>query len=167
MKHPVNLFVILFLAIFTTSVIAQSPKRSALAPKILLAKTVYFDDQTAVADVGKKAMDQLKKWGRFQIVNDRKKADLVLLLSSDPYKDGYIIMSGGQTGTVGQNGNIERDSIPNYNRQAPVRYAYLTVIDATTGESLWTHSHSWGGLLTGFNSAGERLIREFAKEIKK
>jgi len=48
-----------------------------------------------------------------------------------------------------------------------VRAAYLTAIDPATGENLWSDSHVWGGLLTGFNSVGERLIRQFRKEIEK
>src|SRR4029077_11386493 len=99
----------------------------------------------------------LKKWGRFQIVQDRKQADLTIVLSADPYKGGKIIVSGRQTGTI-NNGNIHEDTVPNYNKQAPLRYVYLTVIDSKNGEKLWTDSHQWGGLLTGFNSAGERLV---------
>ncbi len=76
-------------------------------------------------------------------------------------------MSGGQTGTIDKNGNIDEDRVPNYNKQAPVRYAYLTVIDPKTGENLWSDSRRWGGLLTGFNSAGERLVRELEKQTKK
>jgi len=94
-------------------------------------------------------------------------ADLILLLSADPYKGGYIIMSGGQTGTIDVHGKIDVDPIPNYNKQAPVRYAYLTVIDPKTGENLWSDSHRWGGLLTGFNSVGARLVKELEEQTKK
>ena len=117
--------------------------------------------------VSNEALGQLKKWGRFRIVRERKQADLILLLSADAYKGGYIIMSGGQTGTVDNDGRIDRDPIPNYNKQAPIRYAYLTVIDPKTGENLWSESHRWGGLLTGFNSVGARLVKELEKQTKK
>jgi hypothetical protein len=74
------------------------------------------------------AAAQLKKWGRFRIVRDKQTADLILLLSADPYNGGYIIFASGQTGTVDADGHIQQDRIPNYNRLAPVRDAYLTVI---------------------------------------
>jgi glucose dehydrogenase len=45
--------------------------------------------------------------------------------------------------------------------------AYLTVFDAKSGESLWTDSHIWGGLVTGRNSAGARLISQLKREMKK
>jgi len=48
-----------------------------------------------------------------------------------------------------------------------VRDAYLTVIDPTTGKSLWSDSHVWGGLLTGKNSAGARLVQKLQKQIGK
>ena len=43
----------------------------------------------------------------------------------------------------------------------------LTVIDPHTGENLWSDSHVWGGVLTGKNSAGERLVKELQGEMKK
>jgi hypothetical protein len=110
---------------------------------------------------------QLKNWGKFQIVPDRKQADLIFFLSADPYRGGNIIMSGGQTGSIDSHGHIEEDPIPDYNKQSPTRYAYLTVIDAKTGDNLWSGKHLWGGLLTGFNSVGNRLIKDLEKQTKK
>jgi hypothetical protein len=139
----------------------------AKSPKILSAKTVYFDNRTGADAVGAAAVAQLKKWGRFQVVPDKKSADLILLLSADSYHGGYIIFASGQTGTIDANGQIQEDIVPNYNRLAPVRDAYLTAIDPTTGKSLWTDSHVWGGLLTGKNSVGVRLVQKLQKQIEK
>jgi len=160
---------LLFLAGLASSIApiaAQPQKQLAQSPRIQSAKSVYFEDKTGVDAVGNKALAQLKRWGRFQIVQDRMKADLILRLSADPYKGGYIITSGGQTGTV-ENGHIDEDRVPNYNRQAPVRQVYLTVIDPKTGDTLWSDYHRWGGLLTGFNTAGERLVKKLENQTKK
>jgi hypothetical protein len=151
--------------ILTSSLAAQ--KELARSPRILSAQTVYFDNQTGSDAVGNSALAQLKKWGKFQIVPDRKHADLVLLLSADPYNGGKMIISGGQTGTIDSRGHVEEDPIPDYNKQSQTRYAYLTVIDATTGNKLWSEEHLWGGLVTGFNSVGNRLIKDFEKQTKK
>ena len=145
----------------------DAQKQLAKSPKILSAKTVYFDNRTGADAVGAAAVAQLKKWGRFQVVPDKKSADLILLLSADPYHGGYIIFASGQTGTIDANGQIQEDIVPNYNRLAPVRDAYLTAIDPATGKSLWTDSHVWGGLLTGKNSVGTRLIQKLQKQIEK
>ena len=69
---------------------AVAQKQLARSPRILSAKTVYFDNQTGSDAVGKSTLAQLKKWGKFQLVSDRKQADLIFLLSADPYKGGNI-----------------------------------------------------------------------------
>jgi hypothetical protein len=160
------------LVVFAVSVVIPKPsvaaqKQFARSRRILSAKAVYFDNQTGSDAVGDSALAQLKKWGRFQIVQDRKSADLVFLLSADPYNGGSILMSGGQTGTIDRGGHVEEDPVPNYSNQSPSRYAYLTVIDASTGDKLWSEEHVWGGLLTGFNSVGSRLIKDLEKQSKK
>jgi hypothetical protein len=142
-------------------------KKSARAQRILLANTVYFDNQTGSDAVGKSALAKLKKWRKYQIVPDRTHADLIFYLSADPIKGGNIILSGGQTGHIDSHRGVEEDPIPDYNKQSPTRYAYLTVIDATTGDSLWSGKHPWGGLLTGFNSVGNRLIGDLEKQTRK
>jgi len=160
------LAVVLGLAFLLAPFAAECQKGSAKSPKIQSSKTVYFDDQTGIDAVGAAALAQLKKWGRFQLVQDKKSADLVLLLSADPYNGGYIIFASGQTGTV-NSGHVQEDRVPNYTPQAPVRDTYLTVIDPKTGQNLCSDSHVWGGLLTGVNSIGERLVKKLEKQVEK
>jgi hypothetical protein len=157
--------VVLSVLTIASSAATGAQKQAAQSPKILAAKTAYFDNQTGSDAVEKNALAQLKKWGKFQLVDDPKKADLVFLLSADPYRGGNILYSGGQTGTI-ENGHVTEDSVPSYNKQSPTRYAYLTVIDPKTGSSLWSDKHIWGGLLTGFSGVGARLIRELEDQVK-
>ena len=145
---------------------AAAQKELAQSPRILSAKSVYFSNQSGSDAVGTNALTQLKKWGKFQLIADPRQADLVFLLSADPYKGGNIIFASGQTGSI-NDGHITEDPAPNYNKQAPTRYAYLTVIDPKTGDNLWSDKRLWGGLLTGFNSVGERLIKELKNQSKK
>jgi TonB family protein len=145
---------------------ALSQKEFANPQAIASAKTIYFEDKSGVDAVGKKALAELSRWGRFQIVHDQRKADLFILLSTEPPRGGNLILSGGQTGTLDSGGRIEEDRVPNYNKQAPVRYAFLTVIETQTEKNLWNTSERWGGLLTGFDSVGERLIKEFEKQTQ-
>jgi hypothetical protein len=166
-QPSVHFLTLVALATLAFAAPAQDMKHHGLPPKILSAKSVYFDDRTDSRHIRDKALSQLKKWGRFEIVKDPTQADLILLLSASPYKGGYIIYSGGQTGTIQKSGNIEADPVPTFNRASPVRYAYLTVIDPDTGEGLWNGFHVWGGLLTGFNTVGERLVKNFEKQSKK
>jgi len=166
MRVPTQLVGLFVVAALALAAHPQDQRHSKLAPKILSAKTVYFDDRTGVPPAGMRALEQLKKWGRFKIVSDPQQADLIFLLSADPYKGGHVAISGGQTGTIGNNGHIDMDPVPTFNKLAPVRYGYLTVIDPSTAENLWNDSHPWGGLLTGFNSVGERLVKKIEKQMR-
>jgi hypothetical protein len=156
---------ILILTGFLASAPARGQKQMVQSPRILSAKTVYFDNQTGSDAVGKNALAQLRKWGKFQLVTDRKQADLIFLLSADPYKGGNVTFASGQTGSV-ENGHVTEDAVPSYTKESPTRYAYLAVIDPKNGENLWSDKHLWGGLLTGFNSVGERLVKELQNQIK-
>ena len=140
-----------------TPAVAQQPQ----SPKISSAKTICFKNQTGSDAVGMNALAALKKWGRFRIVQDQKQADLILLLSLEQYQGPDS--ASRQTGDL-DNGDVS--NIPNWNKQKPTRYAYLTVIDPKTGASLWSAEHIWGGLLTGFNSVGERLVKELEKQTQ-
>src|SRR6202043_4146083 len=83
---------------------SNAHQQLAKLPKILSAKTVYFDNQTGAEAVGTAAVAQLRKWGRFLIVHDKQTANLILLLSADRYNGGYIIFASGQTGTIDTDG---------------------------------------------------------------
>ena len=167
MRNSAFLVAVFIFACLVAALSAHGQKQLAKSPKILSSKTVYFEDRTGVDAVGAAALAELKKWGRFQIVQDKKLADLIFLLSADPYNGGYIIFASGQTGTVDSGGHVQEDRVPNFNRQAPVRDAYLTVIDPKTGQNLWSDSHLWGGLLTGFDSVGARLVKKLEKQVGK
>ncbi len=134
---------------------AKSLKPRLLPAKLLMAKSVYFDNETGFAAVGSDALRELQKWGRFRVVPSRDQADLVFVLSSEEYSDD-----------LGPSGNTDFE--PNWFLHFHYRpaNAYLTVLDTITGERLWTSSRVWGGLLTGFNSAGRRLVHRLRKQIE-
>ncbi|HUL33793.1 MAG TPA: hypothetical protein VL128_07915 [Candidatus Eisenbacteria bacterium] len=157
---------LLTVATLTISPCADSQKHAPRSTLIQNAKTVYFENQTGSDATGDKALDELRKWGRFKIVGDKKSADLILLLSASPYRGGNILLASGQTGSI-ENGQLKEDKVPNYTAPAPTREAYLTVIDPGTGASLWKGQHAWGGLLTGYNSAGARLVRKLKSDMKR
>ena len=146
---------------------SQAQKAPVESSKIYAAKTVYFDDRTGSDAVGNEALAQLKKWGRFQVVQDRQQADLILLLSESAYRGGYIVPAPGSGDSADSKPRVKMDPVPNSGWHAPVRACFLTVIDPRTGENLWSDSHVWGGVLTGKNSAGERLVKELQGEMKK
>src|SRR5467141_1000859 len=125
MRISLRLLAVLTLFGALNAASAANRNKQAPSPKILSAKTIYFRDETGSEAVRNGALDELRKWGRFQIVSDREHADLVFVLSSDPYRGGLILLGGGQTASVDVEGHVEEDAIPNYNTRSPSRLAYL------------------------------------------
>lgn len=161
MRHVAQLLAALA---WTASAYPQQVQTEIRKPMdVTAAKTVYFKDESGVDAVGNNALTELRKWGRLQIVRDPQNADLILTLTTDPHRLGDLLLSGGQTATIDAQGHIEEDPFPTYNKLSPVRYVFLFATDARTGANLWTSSERWGGLLTGFDAAGERLVKQFEK----
>lgn len=71
----------LTLAIAVTPCFAKT-KHAPLPDRVLTAKVVYIENH-GPAEVADRAYDELKQWGRFELVSDRSKADLVLAFSVD------------------------------------------------------------------------------------
>ena len=147
--------------------ICRAQKQQNPSPRIQSAQTVYFRNLTGSDAVGKNAAAELKKWGKYRLVADPKEADLILVLTADSTQIGKLVVPvTEQADPISDNEQNSETSVPAA-KPSPSRYAYLTVIDRRTGETLWNDKHLWGGLLTGFNSAGERLIKELENQEKK
>jgi hypothetical protein len=155
--HLVRSALIVFAFIATLSAIpsitsAQKKNLLEISPKITAAKSIYFTDQTGNAAVASKALAELQKWGRFKIANDPKSADLYIVLSAIRYSSDMTLFGHPMSSD---------DKAP------PPEYAYLAVVDPATQESLWSDSTRWGGVLTGINSAGARLVKHLKDQISK
>jgi len=158
-------------ALAVTSLAASAPagaqEQKVDTAKIANAKTIFFDDQTGDAAAGGAALGELKKWGRFEIVQDQSHADLIVLLSIDPFHAGSAVMADGKIGEVDADGNVEETPVTEHKKSASSRDAYLTVVVPKTNEVLWSDSRVWGGVLTGSDSAGERLVKKLEKDVGK
>jgi hypothetical protein len=155
MQKWAGLFTLIFILDAGFVARANAQRHFSLPPRLLSAKLVYFENQTGFAAVGGDAVRELEKWGRFQVVRNRDQADLVFVLSTED--DPRIAHPA------------DRRFGPDLSfhfRYRPAN-AYLTVDDAITGERLWTGRHIWGGLLTGFNSAGRRLVHKLRNEVER
>jgi hypothetical protein len=147
--------------VFLCNVSQAKKNHLPLPPQVLSAKTIYIDNQSGIAKLG----DRAYEWGRFEVVQNRRQADLILLLSAREYDGGYVTTGGGTTGTVDENGNINTTNNPSYTTHVTTNYTYMNLIDPKTGESLWSDSKRWGNLYTGFHSATKGLIDELMKRI--
>lgn len=165
MKYPSYLLVIAIFMLAPVLVRAKGKQHLPLPPQITTAKTVYIDNESGMATLGDRAYQEITKWGRFQVVQSRKQADLIFLLSAHSYNGGYITSGGGQTGTIDENGHISTSGNNTYTTPITVGYTYLTVIDPKTGDGLWSDSKRWGNLYTGFRSATKGLIDQLKKRM--
>lgn len=121
----------------------------ALPPKVTKAKSVYIDCDSCVRGMAAAwlaAFEQLSDWGRFDVVPDRKKADLILLLSANPYLGDFVTRDGPDK------------------RPVKVDITYMNVVDPRTGESFWDDSRQWGALFVA--RATKDLIGEFKDEFE-
>jgi len=108
----------------------QKPRERVSVPaRLMSARYAAIDCDAcprALAKAGISAREVLLSWNRFTIMEDRKKADLIFLVSANPYLGDYLTRDGPDTRPVFINGVI------------------LTVIDARTGQALWTDSRQSG-----------------------
>src|ERR1700752_955251 len=131
------------LTLSTASLFGKEKNHVPLPAQVITAKTVYIDNQSEEADVGEKARDELRKWGRFQIVSDRAEANLILVFSTSAYTS-YDTSS------------------PPYSTEVEANYTYLTIIDGKSGQHLWNAAQKWG---TGYGGSS-RANRGRTKSLK-
>lgn len=125
---------------------AVKRERPPLSQKIMQANTVYVDCvcPRALGVAKPRALEQLQSWGRFDIVENLRQADLVILFSGNQYLGDLLTRDGPDK------------------RPVFIESTIMTVIDAHTGEALWTDSRQWGSWRVA--SATKDLIGEF-KEL--
>jgi hypothetical protein len=139
---------VLCTAAFAPATLAREAHRTPLPAKSMQANSVYVDCicPRGLAVARETAVEQLKSWGRFQISQNRRQTDLVLLFSGNPYLGDYITRDGPDT------------------RNVSVDITFLTVIDPNTGKSLWTDSRQWGSWRV--KGATKDLLTELREQME-
>jgi hypothetical protein len=142
------LAIFLCTAAFGPSAFAGNTARPPLPGKILQASSVYVDCvcPRGLAAARETALRQLRDWGRFEIAESHRQADLVFLFSGNPYLGDYTTRDGPD------------------NRPVAIKSTIMTVIDPDTGESLWTDSRQWGTLR--IKGATKDLIEELRDQME-
>lgn len=121
----------------------------ALSPKVLRAKSIYIDCDAcprAMAAAWRAAFDGLSDWGRYDLLPDPMQADLILVVSANPYLGDYLTRDG-----------------PNQ-RPVYIKITYMNVVDPHTGQSLWDDSKEFGSWL--IPKATKDLVEEFKEQVK-
>jgi hypothetical protein len=113
------------------------------------AKSVYIDCDACprgMAVAWMAAFQELTSWGRFDVVPDSHRADLILLISANPYLGDFVTRDGPDK------------------RPVRVDITYMDVVDPRTGRSFWADSKQWGALLVA--RATKDLIGEFKQQLE-
>lgn len=120
----------------------------ALPPRIAEAKSVFIACDSCVRGMAvawKAAFAVLEDWGRYDVIPDPKKADLVFLLSPNPYQGDYVTRDGPDI------------------REIKIETTYLNVLDPQTGANLWGDSRKWGSLFV--TKATRSLIDQLRTQL--
>ena len=127
---PLHLILLALSIALSTLAFAKEKQHLPLPSQIKSAKTIYIDNQSRYAELGDRAYEQLKKWGRWEVVADRQNADLILLLSAQEHDDGSV---GTTTSWTDKKGIVHTTSNAT---GTTVGYTFITVIDAKTRRPL-------------------------------
>lgn len=120
----------------------QSLEHAPLPAKVLTAKTIFIQNETNQPEIADKAYTQLKSWGRYQVVDSKEKADLVLLFtlgySHTQHQDSdYVSLYNSQTGAY------TSGVVPSGTTTVTWTYTQVRVIDAATSDVMWADERPW------------------------
>jgi hypothetical protein len=140
-------FCVLCAAAFSPSAHARTKEQPRVSAKILRATSVFVDCvcPRGLAAAQPTAIKELQAWGRFQLADNNREADLIFLFSGNPYLGDYLTRDGPDK------------------RYVSIVSTILTVIDAKTGEGLWTDSRRWGSWRVG--GAAKDLVTELRQQM--
>jgi len=127
---------------------AQEETPSRLPDEVMQAEKalIVCECPRGLAVAERRALQELQRWGRFRIVEDRHQADLVFLFSANQYLGDYLTRDGPDK------------------RPVSVDFTILTLIDARTGANLWSDSRRWGSWRV--DPATKDLITELRERIE-
>jgi hypothetical protein len=135
--------------------------RPTLPQVVTSAHTVFLENETGFVELEYTALLELNKWGRFEVVASREKADLLLVLSSGTHV--HAIPDGQYPRTTGLNAFTEES--------VPKGHTKIALVDPKTGATLWSDTHKTDGgkvknghLLDGLRQAFDAYDKERNKK---
>lgn len=132
-----------------------------LPDQVTTAHTVFLVNETGHSELLYAAVLEMNKWGRFELVESKEKAELVMVLSSGSHV--RAVPDGQQPRTVGLNAFVE-ESVPKGQTK-------IALVDPKTGDTLWKDYQKTDGgkvksghLLDGLRQAFERYDKSRNKK---
>ena len=150
-----------------SSLILQPPhtafaqdKYAPLPEKVINARTIFYINDTGSSRFGDNLYQELEKWNRWEVVTDKKNADLILVLSQRDHIEATITTanattSGHDTYATGTSAPIKSSSW------------HIFLIDPASGETVWVSSHTLGARLwQSWRSVARALLSDIQKRMK-
>lgn len=141
-KQSIALLVVLASATLAFGAKKEKVQHAPLPAKVLAARTVFIQNDSNQPGIADKAYTQLKQWGRYQVVDSRDRADLVLLFtlayshtqhSDSDYVSLYNSRTGGYTSGVVPSGTVT----------ITWTYTQMRLVDPSTSEVMWADERAW------------------------
>lgn len=133
-------------------VVAAKDLKAPLPMRLFEAKTIFIDNQSRQADILDKAYTALKEWNRFEIVQDKSKADLIFIVTVSSEERGAYT-----SGSVNDNGQLTATT-----SSTRVGYTTMVVIDPANGQTLFADTRRWHL----FGSATKDAVKELRKRME-
>jgi hypothetical protein len=134
--------ILLALASLASAKKQQPPQHAPLPAKVLESKTIYIQNESGMAEMADKAYTQLKAWGKYQVVDVKEKADLILVLAvtteqTEGTRHKWVNLHNSQTGAW-TNGTVPVATTETF------KFSELKLIDPATGDVAWADRQAWG-----------------------
>lgn len=154
----------------TSLAVASERVYAPLPERVQLAKTVYFVNASGTARFGDDLYREIRKWNRWDVVADKSKADLILVLSPS---DTIPTVVSATTSSASANATMGSVSGPASGVQVTTagnretQHWHLYVVDGKTGENLWRSDASMGGKLwRSWGSIARSLLSDIQKRVQ-
>ena len=155
-------YVVLAFLLLCNPAIAEEKIYAPLPDKVITAKTVFFVNDSGTARFGDDLYQQIKAWNRWQVVTDKTKADLVLVLS--PSDTVPVVVSSASATASGQ--TVYGTGVTTAGNMQ-TQHWHLYIMDAKTGDKLWRADASMGGKLwRSWGSIAKSLLWDIQKRLK-
>lgn len=158
----IRLATVVFLLLNAIGACAQEKLYAPLPDRVVAAKTVFFMNESGTARFGDDLYRELKAWNRWEVVTDRDKADLILVLSaSDTVPVTVTVKSGTNSGQSTSEMKMSGSG------KMETQHWHLYVIDVKTGDILWRSDASMGRKLwRSWGSIAKSLLSDIQKRMK-
>lgn len=135
------------LLILASSVVALGAKKkhiehAPLPAKVVAAKTVFILNESNQPEIADKAYTQLKQWGKYQVVDSKEKADVLMVFTlghSQSQREDSDVMSLYNWKTGEHTSGI----VPNGTITVTWTYTQMRIVDPVTSDVLWADERPW------------------------